>query len=318
MMRTMTLCDAAANGDVSAVRHMLAAGSNVDEADRHGMTALFYAVRFVGVVEVLLAAGAAVDHEDSSGETALHEAARQGSAAAAQLLLAAGAAVDYENNDGETALHMAARSGSVAVAQLLLAAGANASHLTLDDDTALMYAAQAADAAMVQLLLEAGADVSPRNVDGSSALMYAAGRCGSPRGVQVLRQLLAAGAADLVNAFLCALCGRRTEAIRVLLPLLPADAALAVLLDARCGCDQYALSWLPALLGKALARDTGLAGRVVRHMPEGDTARLRTALLALNRPHVYCPFPVERPAERHSVTLPLSLVHHILHFAFAV
>ncbi len=130
-----TLFDAAAAGDLEAVRAVLAeeehAASYTDGIYR---TALMHAAEHghVEVMRALLSAGAEVDAQavnhndfayDQTEDTALHDAARGGHVEAVTLLLEAGADPNRTNFDGMTPLHRAVYAASPAVVRLLMAAG---------------------------------------------------------------------------------------------------------------------------------------------------------------------------------------------------
>ena len=141
------LIDAARNGDVEAVRSLLADGTDVNTAQGDGMTAL-------------------------------HWAAERGHAAVADLLLSAGATVEATTRVGSyTPLHLASRGGHGAIASALLEAGADPHTTTTSSGvTALHLAARAVDGAeAVMALLKRGAEVDAREASsGQTPLMFAA------------------------------------------------------------------------------------------------------------------------------------------------
>ena len=188
------VADAAMDGDIAAVRALLAGGADVNAAQGDGMTAL-------------------------------HWAADRGSAELAEMLLYAGAAVEPVTRiGGYTPLHIAARTGSDAVALLLLGAGADAAAPAPGTGTTPLHlAATAGSAPLVTALLEGGADPDAReDVWGQTPLMFAA----SMNRADAVRALLAAGAdPDLASTVedlrvlseLDRIAGRRrTEAVEAL------------------------------------------------------------------------------------------------------
>ena len=100
--------------------------------------------------------GTDAEETDIGGYTALLFAARHGGVESAHLLLGAGADVNDTAPDGRSALLIAAHSGHVALVELLLAEGANP-NAAAAGYTALHAAVLQGDLRMVQALLAAGA-----------------------------------------------------------------------------------------------------------------------------------------------------------------
>ena len=188
------VADAAMEGDIAAVRGLLAGGADVNAAQGDGMTAL-------------------------------HWAAEHGSAELAEMLLYAGAAVEPVTRiGGYTPLHIAARTGSDAVARMLLDAGADAAAPAPGTGTTPLHlAATAGSAPLVTALLDGGADADAReDVWGQTPLIFAA----SMNRTDAVRALLAAGAdPDIASSVenlrvlseLDRIAGRRrTEAVEAL------------------------------------------------------------------------------------------------------
>jgi len=98
----------------------------VDNANRHGRTALQYAaVRgHEEVVQALLDAQAGLDVTCRFGHSPLHLSAWFGHIRVTQILVDAGATVNIKDRIGETPLHSAAWAGQVAAVELLVTAGA--------------------------------------------------------------------------------------------------------------------------------------------------------------------------------------------------
>ncbi|NNF14210.1 MAG: hypothetical protein HKN72_13350 [Gemmatimonadetes bacterium] len=160
------LIEAARDGDVHAVRELLAGGANPDATSGDGMTALHWAAERnqPGVAAVLLDAGATVDPGTRiGGYTPLHLASRRGHVEMVRALLEAGADVRATTtNSGVTALHLAAAAvhGTASVKSLLRAgAEPNVVEATFGQ-TPLMFASGADRAESVRALLAAGADPS--------------------------------------------------------------------------------------------------------------------------------------------------------------
>ncbi len=148
--------------DIASVRAMLKGGSDVNEAQGDGTTALHWAAMQgdVEMTTMLLAAGANLRATTRlGGYTPLHLAAQAGQTAVVRVLLAAGASVDTLTSTGATALMLAAKSGSAEVATTLIELGANANAKEpVNGQTALMIAAGLDRAAVVRALLARGAD----------------------------------------------------------------------------------------------------------------------------------------------------------------
>jgi ankyrin repeat protein len=114
-------------GDRDSVERLLAAGADVNAANRYGVRPLNVALEAgdAALTRRLLAAGADAAARDMAGETPLMIAARSGDPELAQALLKHGAAVDARDESfGQTALMFAAREGHLETARALLEAGA--------------------------------------------------------------------------------------------------------------------------------------------------------------------------------------------------
>jgi ankyrin repeat protein len=154
--------DAAARGDLAAVRTAVAEGTAVDTRDVDGTTALHWAVRgdHAAVVALLLEAGAAADAAEGHGVTPLQLAAVNGNVDILRRLLDAGADPNEIAPSGEPVLLVAARTGVPDALALLLERGAQIdARDTNFAQTALMAAAREGHVDAARLLLEHGADV---------------------------------------------------------------------------------------------------------------------------------------------------------------
>ena len=107
---SMSIHEAAGNGDIEAIKQHLAAGTDVDAKDGGGWTPLFYAA-FSGrteVAELLIAEGVDVNAKDNLGT--LRYAASGGHKETVELLIANGADVYAKGGgNGTTPLDMAIR-----------------------------------------------------------------------------------------------------------------------------------------------------------------------------------------------------------------
>src|SRR5688572_267994 len=155
------LVAAARDGDLRAVRALIAKRVAVNEPARDGSTALLWAAYHsdLQMAQALLAAGATVNTPNRYGITPLLQASRTGDTPLIDVLLKAGADLKVTHHDGETALMAASRAGSTDGVKLLLEAGADPNREeNYQEETALMWAAAEGHAAVVKTLLGAGAD----------------------------------------------------------------------------------------------------------------------------------------------------------------
>ena len=157
------VAEAAARGDLEAVRTLLQNGADVNAPQGDGMTALHWAAErdAVEMVQTLVAAGATLETTTRIGAyTPLHLASRAGSAkAVAALLKAGGNPKAVSTAGGATPLHLAAAAGSVAAIRALLDRGAVIdARESAAGQTPLMFAASYGRVATVEVLLERGAD----------------------------------------------------------------------------------------------------------------------------------------------------------------
>jgi ankyrin repeat domain-containing protein 50 len=151
-------------GHETVVRLLLREGTDVNEKESHGRTALHEAARkgYEVVVRLLLEHGADVTATDQHRQTALHLAISNSHAAVVRQLLKNRAGVDATDEKGWTPLHEAAELGDEGVAQQLLEGGADVAAIDRLGRTALHEAAENGHEAVVQLLLKRGADVATK------------------------------------------------------------------------------------------------------------------------------------------------------------
>eukprot|EP00808_Paulinella_micropora_P021102 g66515.t1 len=120
---------AAEVGDLERVQELLAQRADVETKGGDWNRTALIQTGLNGrtdIAQALLAAGANVNAADKTGYMALHYAGGKGHTATAQALLAAGAHPEAKTlKDGYTALHEAGLWGHTATAQALLAAGAH-------------------------------------------------------------------------------------------------------------------------------------------------------------------------------------------------
>ena len=116
----ISIHEAAANGNIEAVKQHIAAGTDVNVKNEFGWTPLYYAALYghKEVAELLIAAGADVNvkNERPRGRTPLHWANNK---EIAELLIDAGADVNAKNHRGQTPLDWANRRNQGETADLL-------------------------------------------------------------------------------------------------------------------------------------------------------------------------------------------------------
>ncbi len=189
-MADQRLVQAAAHGDVEAVRQLLRQRVDVNAADLDGTTALHWAVWAddLPTADELIRAGANVAPPNAFGVTPVYIAAEHGNAALLQRLLDAGADVHATDRTGDTLLMAAVRTGNVDACRLLLDRGAQANAAEPDlGHTALMWAARTDNATLVRLLLDRGASIEARTRVGAKPAVRPPGAGGGSHGVGIVR-----------------------------------------------------------------------------------------------------------------------------------
>jgi ankyrin repeat protein len=103
------LVQAAIDGDLAHVRHLVEVGSDLNQADEHGWLPIHRAAALDRgrVVAYLLAAGSAIEARGTDGWTPLHLACVSGSSRAVAALVKGGADVNAVSKGGNTPLHLA-------------------------------------------------------------------------------------------------------------------------------------------------------------------------------------------------------------------
>ncbi len=184
---SQSLHEAAKNGDLAAVKRLIAEGADVNARNDKGETPLHHAAAWGSkdVVEQLISEGADVHTKDGRGRTPLHHAALWGGRDIAELLISEGAASNEEDNDGQTPLYVAMHCGTPDrkdVVKVLAAEGAGVS--------AIHLAAYMGDLAKVKSSLDAGVGVNAKDGEGF-ALLHAAASGGQ---MEIVEFLIASGA----------------------------------------------------------------------------------------------------------------------------
>lgn len=163
--RLPPLVEAARKADRHVLLAVLNQGSNVNEPDADGTTALHWASYLDDVesANLLISAGARVNATNDLGASPLWAASQNGSTVMVGRLLEAGADPNTGLLLGETPLMVASRSGFSNVVKQLLAKGANVDARAARGQTALMWAVAQKHADVVQLLLNSSADIHARS-----------------------------------------------------------------------------------------------------------------------------------------------------------
>ncbi len=189
-----TIHDAAAKGDLAAVKALVAADPSVADAEKlpNKKTPLHYAVEngHAEVAAFLLDHGAQVNRPNIAGETALHYAVGLADPSVINLLLARGADVNARSDDGMTPLTRATAWGHVAAIKALLGKGADARAVLANGQTLLHVAALAGQPEAIALFADKGVELDAAAKNGETAL-FAACRAGNG---ETAAALLARGA----------------------------------------------------------------------------------------------------------------------------
>ncbi|KAL3697194.1 hypothetical protein R1sor_011270 [Riccia sorocarpa] len=162
--------NAAFQGDVTQLKHLVKSGAAIDRADYDGRTALHLAASrgYDTVVQFLIREGADVNAIDKFGNSPLFEAVKGGHEATISLLLENGAKLHLQ--DAANFLCKAAMHGNHELLRRLVEAGVNVSVSDYDHRTALHLAASEGSFACTKLLVDSGADVFAQDRWGRTAM----------------------------------------------------------------------------------------------------------------------------------------------------
>jgi ankyrin repeat protein len=170
---SMSIHDAATNGNIEVVKQHLASGTDVDVKDEEGATPLHYAASkgHKEIAKLLIAEGAGVNMKMQGGFTPLHFAAWEGHTEVAELFIAKGAdvnaKVESDSYKGMTPLDLA--KGHPEIAELLRKHGGKSRA-----EDSIFAAVMAGNLEAVKQHLAAGADVDAKDKTGFTPLHYAA------------------------------------------------------------------------------------------------------------------------------------------------
>jgi ankyrin repeat protein len=184
------LVEAAATGNMQAVRALLQRGHDVNAPGLDGATALHWVVRAddLETADALIKAGAKVSAANTFGMTPVYIAAENGNAVMLRRLLDAGADANTADRTGDTLLMAAVRTGEIDAVRVLLdrGAGVNATEPELGH-TALMWAVRRNAADVAALLVERGASIEARTRAGARPAVRPPGAGGGSHGVGIVR-----------------------------------------------------------------------------------------------------------------------------------
>lgn len=182
----LSLIRAAENGDLNAVKELLAKGVDVNAQTElsKGLkrnTPLIAAVRRsrVEIVTFLLTARANPNLSGATGENALSSAVATGNLDIIRMLLKHGADPNIKNFAGDTPLMYAITTGNMDIIKILLDHGAEANVKNSAGTSPLMYAVDGRVrdnqkmTAIVRMLIAAGADVNGKDKQGRTVLLFA-------------------------------------------------------------------------------------------------------------------------------------------------
>ncbi|KAL3279934.1 hypothetical protein HHI36_017440 [Cryptolaemus montrouzieri] len=169
--RSRPLHDAVRKNNEVNVKWLLENGSDVNEQDARGITALHIAVKEENflIVQILLKYGADISIQGKYGNTPLHLACLSGRIDVMTSLLSYGADIDYRNRFGETPLHIAAKCNNQEIIRLLLNRNAHSNTKDCYGETVLHSAVKKSCIGVVEILLEHGADVLAMNSENDTA-----------------------------------------------------------------------------------------------------------------------------------------------------
>lgn len=173
--RIIALADAAARGDGSGVRELVAQGADVNARGDKGVNLLQWAMGSQSRegLEALLEAGAAPANPGIGDGTAIHTAAMAKDPVYLEILLARGADPNTPRPDnGSPPLNVAIGRDNDPQFRMLLAAGADPNRASRFGETPLHVAGSAGTGEQVLALLEAGADPLARNAQDCTFQCY--------------------------------------------------------------------------------------------------------------------------------------------------
>jgi ankyrin repeat protein len=116
------LTKAARYADIPMMKELIRAGADINAADENGNTPLLMAIKMIDIAPVkeLISAGVDLNKPDLVGNTPLIVAAMNGKTQVVRLLVSSGAQLDIQNNAGQTALDIATKYGHKDIIDILV------------------------------------------------------------------------------------------------------------------------------------------------------------------------------------------------------
>lgn len=159
----------------AAVKALLTAKVNVNQADNRKLTPIFYALLHQPeeICALLIAQGADIQELLPNGESLLHYFTKEGQMEKAIVLVQKGANFSTKMPDGTTPLHQASKNGFYDLVKVLIEKKAEVNSLDKNNFTPLMYAAYNNQTRICKLLIENGAKKDLKSNESKTALDYA-------------------------------------------------------------------------------------------------------------------------------------------------
>lgn len=176
----LALCDppaiiAAEHGHVEALKVLIEAGIDINQANNQGETPAFIAARngYGGVLQLLIQHGANLRTPNVLGATPAFAAAGAGQVDALKLLIAQQVNLEEQNLLSETPIYNAASSGHEKVIELLIEQNVDINKPNRDGFTPVFIAVFYRHEEALKALAKGGADLNKTNKFGTSPALYA-------------------------------------------------------------------------------------------------------------------------------------------------
>jgi len=193
-----TLPDAIQKGDIKKLTELLESGSDPNETQLDGSTAIIWAAYHSKpkAIKLLLDKGANPTAKNQFGVQAISIACQNGDLESTKLLLDAGADPNSTLTGDESLLHSASRNGNAKLVQYLLDKNATLDSKADGGQTSLMWAAAEGHHTVVDTLLKSGSNPNTVSKGGFAPIHYAS-RAGR---ISVLKRLLEEEEVDVNGA----------------------------------------------------------------------------------------------------------------------